>query len=62
MDQETERFAYMMAAEKMGNLLFTMEQTIEFFDEYKIKPDDTVVKAFSPLLKKFCEWVKQQPH
>lgn len=55
---ETEVFAYMMAAEKMVNMLSVMEQNIEFYEEYKVKPDEEVKKALIPLLQKWEKWLK----
>ena len=55
---ETEVFAYMMAAEKMVNMVSTIEQTLEFLDEYKIKPDDEVKKALIPLIERMKIWTK----
>lgn len=57
---ETEVFAYMMAAEKMVGMLSCMEQTMEFIDEYKIKPDDEVKKALSPLIERMKQWIKDE--
>lgn len=59
MNSENDVFVYMMAAEKMSNMLFTIEQTMDFMEEYKIKPDDEVKKALTPLLIKLHEWVKK---
>lgn len=51
-------FAYMMAAEKMGNMLFVMEQTLEFMQEYEIKPDEEVKKALNPVIDKMKLWLE----
>ena len=50
----------MMAAEKMVGMLSCMEQTMEFIDEYKIKPDDEVKKALSPLIERMKQWIKDE--
>jgi hypothetical protein len=55
---EQDVFAYMMAAEKIGNLLFDLEQTIAFLEEYKIEPDEEVRKALTPLINKISQWMK----
>jgi len=55
--QEDKLFAYMMAAEKMTSMLFLIEQTLDFLEEYKIKPDDEVKKELLPLLEKVKKWV-----
>ena len=60
MSKELETMTYMMAAEKMGNLIFTMENTIEFLLEYQVKPDEEVKKALSPLIKQMNEWIKNE--
>ncbi len=57
MQSESETFAYMMAAEKIGNLIYTLEATIEFMEEYKIKPDDEVKKCLNPLLDRMKQWI-----
>jgi len=57
---EVETFAYMMAAEKMISLLCLMEQTLEFMEEYQIKPDQEVVKALSPLIQKYAKWIRNE--
>ncbi len=57
MNQDLETFAYMMAAEKMGNLLFTIDQTFEFMQEYSIKPDEEVKKALLPKIEQMRKWV-----
>ena len=43
-------------AEKMLNLLFTMENTLEFLQEYKVKPDEEVKKALMPMIKQLSDW------
>lgn len=56
---EIEVFAYMMACEKMVSLIDMIEQTTEFLDEYKIKPDEAVKKTLLPLLEKLAKWAKE---
>ena len=46
-----------MAAEKMTTLVSMMEITLNFMDEYDLKPDDEVSKIMTPLLKRFDSWV-----
>ena len=57
MKEEIETFAYMMAAEKMVNMLSVMDQTLEFLEEYQIKADDPVKKALIPLIEKMKKCV-----
>lgn len=57
-DPNIDVFAYMMAAEKMVNMISTIEQTMEFIEEYQIKPDDEVKKALIPILDKMNKWIK----
>lgn len=56
MGEDLETMTYMMAAEKMLNLLFTMENTLEFLQEYKVKPDEEVKKALMPMIKQLSDW------
>jgi hypothetical protein len=60
MSKELETMTYMMAAEKMGNLIFTMENTLEFLIEYQVKPDEEVKKALIPLVEKFKKWTSNE--
>lgn len=60
MDKEIENFAYMMAAEKMVTMLQTMSNTMEFMDEYKIKPDEEVKKALLPVLERIKKWAESK--
>ena len=57
MDQDLSAFAHMIAAEKMSNLLFTIEITMQYMEEYLIKPDDEVKKALIPKLDQMRKWL-----
>lgn len=56
---QIELFAYMMACEKMVNMISVIDQTMEFMQEYKIKPDDPVKKALNPLIEKMKNWIEK---
>jgi hypothetical protein len=58
MSNENHAMSYMMAAEKMINLIFTIENTLIFMQEYEIKPDDEVKKALKPLLINLENWLE----
>lgn len=49
---------YFMAAEKVGSLIYSIEQTLEYLEEFKIEADDEVKKELKPCLEKLMEWVK----
>jgi len=49
---------YFMAAEKVGNLIYCLEMTMEFVEEFKIIPDEEVRKALKPKLDKMLDWLK----
>jgi hypothetical protein len=55
---EYETMKYFMAAEKVGNLIYCLEMTQEFLEEFKIVPDEEVRKALIPKLDKIREWLK----
>ena len=57
MKKESEEFAYMMAAEKMVSMLCLMEQTINFMEEYSIKPDEQVKMALNPMIDQLRKWL-----
>lgn len=56
MTDEIDTLTYMMAAEKMINMLFTIENTMTFMVEYSVKPDEEVKKALIPMIKQLEEW------
>lgn len=58
MKEEVDSLKYFMASEKTVNLIFTIEQLLEFMDEYKISADEEVKKALKPLLERLNAWVK----
>lgn len=58
MEGEFENLKYFMASEKTLNLIFTIEQMMEFMEEYKIPADDEVKKALKPLVDKLQNWIK----
>lgn len=53
---EIDTFIYMMAAEKMVSMLSLIEQTMEFLEEYQVKPDEEVKKALFPLIERIKKW------
>jgi len=57
MQSDIDTMTYMMAAEKMGNLIYTLEATIEFMEEYKVKPDEEVKKCLTPLVDRIRKWL-----
>ena len=54
---EIDTFVYMMAAEKMVSMLSLIDQTFEFLEEYKVKPDEEVKKALLPLIERMRKWI-----
>lgn len=61
MEKDLEGFKYMMAAEKMGNMISVMEQMIQFLEEYKIKPDFEVKIALIPIIDELRNWLTDEP-
>ena len=57
MKENVDVFVYMMANEKMIAMMSLMEQNLEFFEEYGVKPDEDVKKVFCPLMDKMKKWV-----
>lgn len=58
MQEEIDSLKYYMASEKTVNLIFVMDQFMEFMEEYSIAADDEVKKALKPLLEKLNSWTK----
>jgi hypothetical protein len=58
MSTRPDEFAYMMAAEKVVNLAFNIEQALNFFEEYGITPDNEVKKALNPLILNLTKWLQ----
>ena len=57
---DIESMKYYMAAEKTMNMINVMSQSMEFFEEFKIKPDTEVKKALSPLIDQIRNWLKDE--
>ncbi len=51
-------FTYMMANEKVVSMLSQIQMTMEFMEDYKVKPDEEVRKAMIPAIKSLQDWVK----
>ncbi len=58
MKDELKTMTYMMANEKIVNLLFTVEQTMQFMLEYDVKPDEEVKKALIPMIETMRKWLE----
>lgn len=56
---EIDSMKYYIASEKMGNLINTMDQTLEYMEEFGIKPEEDVKMAIAPSIKRLREWLKQ---
>lgn len=50
---------YYMAAEKIQNLIYTIDITLQFMDEFQIQADDEVKNAILPAIAKLNDWTKQ---
>ena len=55
---EKDALTYFIAAEKVGCLINSIENTLEFLDEFKIEPDEEVRRAMMPCVEKLQEWLK----
>lgn len=49
-------FVYMMANEKLIAMMSLIEQNLEFFKEYGVKPDEDVRKVLLPLIEQLKKW------
>jgi hypothetical protein len=57
MEKDFDVMKYYMAAEKVNSLIFTINQLLQFTEEYEINPDDEVKKALDPLLNSLKKWI-----
>ena len=57
MNDGLDKFVYVTANEKVVNMICTIELTLAFLDEYKIKPDEAVKNALTPLINELKDWV-----
>ena len=55
---EFEGIKYYMAAEKLENLLHSIDATFNFMEEFGIIPDEDVKSAIKPVIKRLTEWIK----
>lgn len=61
MQQENEdKFVHIMATEKVVNMLFTIEQALNFMYEYNVKPDDQFRSAIKPAIDELQDWIKDE--
>ena len=58
MNIEIDAMKYYMAAEKVGNLIYCIEITLEFLEEFKIEADENVKEALLPHVNKLKDWLK----
>jgi len=57
MTEEENYFKYYIASEKVQNLIFTIEQMMEYMQEYNIKPDEEVKKVLIPTIDAVKRWL-----
>lgn len=57
MKNEIDVFVYMMANEKLVAMMSVIEQNLEFFEEYGVKPDEEVKKGMKPLIEQLRKWI-----
>jgi hypothetical protein len=55
---EFNHVKYLMAAEKLENLIHLMDQTHAFMLEFKISPDEEVKKVMKEKLDLYQNWIK----
>ena len=60
MTQEIDHFKFYMAAEKVMQLIFHIEQMLEFFEEYQVKPDEEVKKSLTPQIEAIRKWLDEK--
>lgn len=53
-----EPMKYYIAAEKIQNLIYTIEITMQFMEEFGVEPDESVKEALAPMMNKLKEWIK----
>lgn len=59
-DKESDTMKYYIAAEKVSSLVFHLEMAIDYFEEYNIKPDNSVKMALLPHIDKIRDWLKDE--
>lgn len=50
--------AYMIAADKLDNLLFNIKNTLDFVGEYSLKPDEEAKLVLGKEVEKISLWLK----
>lgn len=56
--EELEAMKHYMAAEKVINLIYCIEMTMEFMKEFNIPADEEVKKALKPKLNETMKWLE----
>lgn len=59
MDENIETMKYFIASEKVQNMIFTIEMSLEYLEEYKIEPDEMVKKTLGPVVKQLTNWLEK---
>lgn len=57
MGQDLDIMKYYQAAEKVQNLVYTIEITLQFMQEFEIKPDEDVKLAMANSMDKLKKWL-----
>jgi hypothetical protein len=55
---QNDPMKYYIAAEKIQNLIYTIEITLQFMEEFQIAADEEVKAAIMPAIEKLKGWVK----
>lgn len=55
---KNEPMKYYIAAEKIQNLIYTIDITLQFMEEFEIDADEEVKAAMMPAITKLKEWIK----
>ncbi len=56
-EREIDSMKYFMAAEKIGSLIFTIDITMDFMEEYAIVPDEAVRETMKPVMERLNKWL-----
>jgi len=60
MSDDVDKFKYMLATEKVVNMIFVIELTVAFLLEHEIKADTQVKNALNPILDNLRNWLKDE--
>ncbi len=60
MKEDLNTLKYFAASERVQSLIFSIEMTMEFMEEFQIKPDEAVKVNLMPIIDRLKKWTESK--